>query len=283
MTIDAWRREAAEELHGLLVTSQDLDDTRIVAVDRREDAAVVSFLVGRDRHLFARVVPWTHGPGESPTEWASEAWQELSEELGTGGPYGSRRLHRESSIELSDDQLPVDRRFHVSSLDRSTDGWWVQKYGFDPGAILVARDEGTLVDWLVVYVNSRDGEPVVGQAALVRVDATTARIESMDVSPAAPVTVLVDLTYRAMASAARGGFEQVEVDSSVPELDVLGLRGDRLRTTDTSFADMDVDAWQRLQAAADGTTLPRELLRRPGTWRQRVVRRLTTSTRVVAR
>lgn len=281
MRPQAWRSEAATHLQDVLTEALRGDGIRVVAVDPTDGGAVVTFLVDDDPRLLGRVVPWDDVEDDdvTPADWARDEYMYLL----PWTTHWSRRIDRGAYIELTDEDLPADHRFTISALDEGDDGWWLRAQRLDTAPALAAREQGRLLAWLTASVDSRTGEPVVAQATVVRVDEVTARIETFDVHDRAPVTVVLDLALAAASRAARAGLERLVIAPDRAGTGLLGFRpgpsGDLV--LDLALLDVDADAWHVLLAEATRSPLPRDLLRGPGTWRQRLVRRLTTRTRVV--
>jgi hypothetical protein len=252
MEVTAWRSEAATRLQDDLTGVLRGDGVRIVAVDATDDGALATFLTDDDPRLFGRVVPWDGEDYMTPSDWATDAWMHQM----PWTTYGARRVDRSVYIEVTDDDLVVDRRFGVRSV------------GAD-GASFEA------------YVDVRSASVVVGRVQVTAVDGDALRRASFDVHPMAPATVTPMLAIHAATKAARTGHRYLVVASGTPELDVLGFTEDAGgdRVLDLAMLDIDVEGWHRIHSEAARSRLPAELLRPSGTWWER----LTSRTRSVAR
>ena len=133
---------------------------------------------------------------------------------------------------------------------------------FDTSTVRALHADRTLISWHRAYLNNRSGSPYVGHAAVVGVDAETARIEFCDVRPDVPVTVTLELCRLAAHQASWHGARRVLTDVNDPALAVLGFRRTgRTAELDTQFLHVDHFAAAQLMAQT-GTWRPTWKLRR---------------------
>lgn len=277
MDQQAWRAEAAACLADVLRSVLRTDGVRLVAVDSTDGGALVTFHAGGDPRLLGRTMAWVETDGMTPGDWAGSVWMH---EL-PWTTYGTRRVDRGACIEVTDEDVPHDHRFFTSVPNRSYDGGVLRAHGFDTSVPLAARGRGDLIAWLMAYVNNKHAEPVVAQAAVVRVDDATARIEAFDVHPLAPVTLTLDLAFSAAVQAASAGCDRLLTSHGEPRLTALGLDdAESERVLDLSLLAVDVDAWSGLVQEATAAPLPTELVRPLGSSVRRGPGRVTTRTSI---
>lgn len=258
-----------------------------IELRERSDGLLLTFRWMKDTHLFGLHIPFEGAPvlapgvpSLSPHEWAWEVEMWLSEELGTGMVYRSRRTAVDDYLLLEGPDRPVDGRFFASEFDAPTDGWWIREHGFDTALPLARRDEGQLISWLVTYVNNRRGEPLVGQAVVSWQEDSTARLELLTLVPGLPVTAALDLAQSAIDMASSAGATRVITDVNLKELVALGFlpTDDGALAVDTSFLDTKPVELERMFERELALRLPRSVTWGPGSFTKRLRRRLFTRT-----
>jgi len=245
---------------------------------RRE--AVLTMRCGRDPRTYGIPIPlddpardfyYPDEPVPSIDEWLESVRLGMSIHVGTGLLSRARRTLVGDYIELREEGgWQYDPRFYLDVVEPDEPQSWdrvplLAEAGLDPAPAIAGRDEGRLIGWVTAYEEDSATNPYAGHAVVSWTGDGTAELEHVEVTPGAPITVLVGLVRRGAHVAGAAGALSVTTRLDAPELDLVGFRyADGRRAVDTGFLDEDPDGGAALLGDAPGSAAAQPAATDPG-------------------
>lgn len=234
----------------------------LVDLRRSGDEAVLLFRWEPLADLFGVPVPLTKTnrrmdwdqPADGLADWLESVDLWLMEDVENGMLWHAARRRVDDYIELREPGWPSDGRFWVDVVPpEDTDAWlrtdFMQRDGLDPAAAVQRRHAGTLIGWVTAYENNSTGSPYVAQATVVHDRPGIAQLDTLEVVPGAPASLMLDVVRAATHFAAERACGSVWTDLDVQHLDLAGFRRDSAdgrMVVDTAFLDEDPVAAREL-------------------------------------
>lgn len=240
----------------------------LVDIRRSGDEAVLIFRWEPLPDLFGVPVPLTQThrrldwdrPAADLAEWLESVDLWLMEDVENGMLWQAARRRVDDYVELRQPGWPIDHRFVVEVVAPTDRESWIRadfvaRDGLDPGYAAQRRDVGTLIGWVTAYEDNSTGSPYVAQATVVHDRPGLAHLDTLQVMPGAPTSLVLDVVRAATHFAAERAYTSVWTDLDLEHLEHLDLAGFRHDpgggriAVDTAFLDEDpVAANELLQA-----------------------------------
>lgn len=238
----------------------------LVGLRRSGDEAVLLFRWNPLPDLFGVPVPLTmtsrrmdwDQPALDLVDWLESVDLWLMEDVENGIMlWRAARRRVDDYIELREPGWPIDDRFIVDVAAPGDRHAWLRtdfmaRDGLEPAGAVQRRDAGTLIGWVTAYENNSTGSPYVAQATVVRDRPGIAHLDTLEVVPGAPPSLVLDVVRTATHFAAEQACGSVWTHLEVQHLDLAGFRRDAAdgrMLVDTAFLDEDPIAARELLRA----------------------------------